>query len=104
MRTFCSAVNQRLQALRILLIHHVHQGRIDPPSGGDGVKTSDDDSKLRVECLVVVLDLPMVARNERRLPLHLRGDFHTRDPLHHELGRDFSLRSSDVGFATVSRY
>ena len=69
--TFCAAVYERFQALRILLIYHVNKCGIDPPPCFNRVKTADDEVELHVVCLILVLDLPKVA-GEDSLQYRLR--------------------------------
>ena len=57
--TLGTTVNQRLQALRVLRVDQVHQGRVHPPTRLDGVKTTNNEVELHVEVVVLVLDLPV---------------------------------------------
>ena len=85
--TFSASVDQRLQALLVLHVHHGHQSGVDPPARGDGVQSRDDDLELHVERQRVVLDLAKVWR-------HL----HAGHPLHYELSRHKRLRLANIGF------
>lgn len=55
-----AAVNQGLQAVRIVLIHHADQSSVDPSSCFDAVQTADDDVELQVIVFVLVLNLAAV--------------------------------------------
>jgi len=83
--TLSATVNQRLQASLIIHVHHAHKCRIDPPPGFDAVKSTDDNVKLHVIVLILVLDLA----NERR-------DFDTFDTLLDELCSGLSFRLANV--------
>lgn len=55
--TFSSTVYQRLQALRVLRIHEIHERRVDPSSRLNRVQAADDKVELHVVIVVFVLDL-----------------------------------------------
>ncbi len=42
-RTFCPAVDEWFQAIWIVLVDHVDEGRIDPTSRFDRVQAADND-------------------------------------------------------------
>ena len=58
--TFCSAIDERLQTFWILEINHSDQGRVNPSSGFDAIKTTDDDLELHVVIFVFVLNLSYI--------------------------------------------
>lgn len=63
--TFRASVDQRLQALRVLLVHQPDQGRAHPPPRVDRIESADDHVELHVVVVVLVLDLAVVAGSRR---------------------------------------
>lgn len=61
--TFGAAIDQRLQAVGVLIIHHADQRGIDPSSRLNAVETTDNDVELKIIILVLVLDLATVWRD-----------------------------------------
>lgn len=59
--TFCSAINQRFQALFIFLVDHVHQRRVDPSPRRDRVEPGDDNIELHVKVVTKILDLVVMS-------------------------------------------
>lgn len=59
--TFGSTIDEWLQRLAIVLIHHVNQCGVDPSTRLYGVKTTDDDIELHIVRLVLLLDLAKVS-------------------------------------------
>jgi hypothetical protein len=57
---FGSAVDQGLQAVEVVPIHHTDQSGVDPPSCFDTVQATDNDVELEVVLLVLVLDFAAV--------------------------------------------
>jgi hypothetical protein len=57
---FCAAVDQGLQAVEIVPVHHADQSSVDPPSCFDTVQATDNDVELEVVLLVLVLDFAAV--------------------------------------------
>lgn len=66
MQTFCTTVDEWLQALRDLRIYHVDESRVDPPSRFHRVQATDDKVELHVVFLVLVLDFPIKPRTAMR--------------------------------------
>lgn len=60
-RTFSAAIDERLQALWVLLVDHVDERGIYPAPSLDGVQAADDKCELQVVVLVLVLNLAKVA-------------------------------------------
>ena len=60
-RTLRTAIDQGLERLLVVRVHHVHERGIDPPSRGYGVETGNDEVELHVKVLIVILDLVVVA-------------------------------------------
>lgn len=65
---FGATVDQRLEGLWVLHVHHVDERGVDPATRLDAVQAADDQLELHVVLLVLVLDLAVVG-----------GDFDSRD-------------------------
>jgi hypothetical protein len=59
--TLCPTVNEGLQTVWVIFIHHSNKRGVDPPSCFNGIKTTDDDLKLHVVLFILVLNLAMVS-------------------------------------------
>lgn len=58
-----AAVDERLEAVRVLHVDHLNELGVDPAARRDRVQTSDDDVELHVELVGVILDLAVVGRH-----------------------------------------
>lgn len=102
--TFRAAVDQRLDALRIVAVDETDDRRIDPTPGGDRVEAADDQVEAGVVLVVLVLDLAKVAARRfessstptAKERLDGRGDLAAWDARHDELRRDGGLWLADV--------
>lgn len=66
MRTFCTTINQRLETLWILWIYQVYESRINPSSSFHRIETANDQVKLHVVIVILVLDLSIVSEEAIR--------------------------------------
>lgn len=55
--TFSSTINQRLETLWVLGIHHSDQRCVDPATSFNAVQSTDDDLELHVIVFIFILDL-----------------------------------------------
>ena len=60
---FCTAIDQWLHRIRIILIYHPYKRRVDPASCFDGVEAANNEAKLHVVRFILVLDLAAVRRD-----------------------------------------
>ncbi len=84
-RTFCAAINQGLQAFRVLCIDHPYKCGVDPASRFDRVESTNNYFELHVVVLAFVLYLA-----------NKRSYFDTLDSPFYKGGSDFSLRFSNI--------
>jgi len=84
--TFSATVHKRLQTSLIIHVHHADKCCVDPSPGLDTVKSTDDNVKLHIVILVLVLDLADKGR-----------DPNTLDALLHEPRSSLSFRFANVG-------
>lgn len=57
MSTFSSTVDQRLETLWVLRIHHSDQRCVDPATSFDAIQATDDNLELHVVVFVFILNL-----------------------------------------------
>ena len=86
--TFCATIYQRLQALWVFFVHHVHKCSVDPSSRLDAIETADYQLELLVVGIVFVLYFAIEW-----------CDLDTFDSLLNKSSGDFCLRLADIGFA-----
>lgn len=83
--TFCATINKRSKGLWFLIINQLVELGVDPATGLDAIEPRDDDLKLLVEFVVLVLDATVV-----------RGDCDTLYTPHDEAGGNLSLGLSYI--------
>lgn len=59
--TFGAAVNEGLKALRVVGVHEIDEGSVDPSPRFHRVKSTDDEVELQVIVIVLVLYLAKVS-------------------------------------------
>jgi hypothetical protein len=60
--TLRTTINQWLQGLEVILIHHSHERSIDPSTSFHTVEPADHHLELHVVILILVLDLAVERR------------------------------------------
>ena len=84
-KSFSSTINQWLHRVRVLLIDHADEGRIDPSPRFDAIQTAYNHGKLHVIVLILVLNLATV-----------RCNLDTFHPLFNKLSGDFCFEFPDI--------